>query len=188
MNQENQFNEDDCLTQRLRHEARQSRPPFSETLYMRVLSAVRAASSTNTASAGRRQRALIGRTASWALAACASIAVTIAMALVLHYSRLNRPNTVVQFDLPDAVQRQAAGDTRTKGVAPADAAASNAADDFDSVAEDVARSASGIGDWVQSAADVGQWGGLDRDIQAAWATVVGPLPFDLSLSIASDEK
>ena len=51
---------------------------------------------------------------------------------------------------------------------PQESTAKKDAEDFDVAAEELANSASGIGDWVLSAAASrewadGQWGGLDRD-------------------------
>ncbi len=68
---------------------------------------------------------------------------------------------------------------------PRDVATSDA-DDIDSMTEDLARSASGIGDWALAVADDNQWAGLDRDAQAALAAVAGPLPFDLTFSLAAE--
>ena len=65
--------------------------------------------------------------------------------------------------------------------------------DIDAAAEELANSASGIGNWMRSAAGGDeltevQWGGLDRDAQRALATVAGPLPFDLTFSLASADE
>jgi hypothetical protein len=60
------------------------------------------------------------------------------------------------------------------------------ADDIDALTEDLSRSATGIEDWVLSAANDNRWAGLDRDAQAALATATSSLPFDLSFSIAEE--
>ena len=51
----------------------------------------------------------------------------------------------------------------------------------------VENTASGLGDWMKTTMDDNQWAGLDRDAATAVATVIGPVPFDLSESVAAAE-
>jgi hypothetical protein len=130
---------------------------------------------------------------SWALTAAASIALTLALVFALNSSRA--PSRESMAGGGPATLGKGIGGELPAAVSPAvrtpqESTAKNDAEDIDAAAEELANSASGIGDWVRSAAASrewadGQWGGLDRDAQRALATVAGPLPFDLTFSLAS---
>ncbi len=184
---------DDRLALRLRREARRSRPEFSAALHDWVLAAIQAASAPPTdatvpARQGARSRAL-----AWAMTAAASIALTLALAIALNHAPTPSRDLMVG-DGPAApgksIIAQLPDGASSATITPQDLTAKNDTEDIDAAAEELASSASGIGDWVRSAAGSreltgGQWGGLDRDAQRALATVAGPLPFDLTFSLAS---
>jgi hypothetical protein len=186
MDEYEEIENDDRLAQRLRREARRSRPAFSGALHERVLAAIQAASAPTVTV--RQRRGVRGQALSWAMAAAASIALLLALTLAWKKSVTTprdltaregtaRPDSGASGKLPYTAPPVA--------VAPRDLTAKKDADDIDAAAEELANSASGIGDWVRSAAGDGQWGGLDRDAQRALATVAGPLPFDLTFSVAT---
>ena len=188
MNDYEEIGNDDRLAQRLRREARRSRPAFSTALHERVLAAVQATANPPESVAVAR-RGSRGRAISWVMTAAASVALILALAIALSKSGTGSravtvrggtadPGTGIRVQVPVAVLPEL--------IKPHNLTAEKESDDFDAAAEELANSATGIGDWVRSAAGDGQWGGLDRDAQRALATVAGPLPFDLTFSVAKD--
>jgi hypothetical protein len=172
------------LRRRLRREARQARPAFSDDLHARLMSAV----VQRPFVAGRgsaRQRKLAYMT----FAAAASIAAAVALAWLWRTPQAAKDGLIVR-SVPatnTAGAVHGAASAPLPHSVPRDGAASDlAAGDIDSMAEDFARSASGIGAWALSVADDSQWAGLDRDAQSALAAVAGPLPFDLTFSLAEE--
>jgi hypothetical protein len=188
MNDYEEIENDDRLALRLRREARRSRPAFSAVLHERVLATIRAASAPAPAATVQARRGSRGQAISWALTAAATIALMLAIALLLNHARSPSRESVAGGG-PAApgkgIGGKLPGAASTETSKPQDVTAKKDAEDFDAAAEELANSASGIGDWVRSAAGDSQWGGLDRDAERALAAVAGPLPFDLTFSLAS---
>jgi hypothetical protein len=156
----------DALARALSREATLARPEFSAALHARLRAALRAAPVAEPSSVGGRPRSLRSGILSWAIAAAASLAVTVVLAWVCHNPRAISPAPFVQ-ELP-VDSRPLAGD------------------DFEATAGMVSVATSGLEDWMQQTASESQWAGLDRDAETVLATVTGPLPFDLSLALAAD--
>jgi hypothetical protein len=149
------------LRKQLRHEARQSRPAFSESLHARILAAISAAESHGpTVPGAGSQRFMRNRRLTWLLTTTAAIAMTLALGLLLSGPRPSQRDAIA-LDTPGA---------RSPG--------SNVNSEF-ALPQDVA---------VSPATDKTQWAGLDRDAQTALAAVAGPLPFDLTFSLVAQEK
>jgi hypothetical protein len=190
MDEHERIERDDRLAVRLRREARQSRPVFSATLHERMLAAIEAASAPAANADVRLQGSSRVQALSWAITVAGSIALTIALALIIH--RVQPAARNVAADPGDAASGDAPG-THLPIIAPLPKtanqplAANKETDDLGSAAEELANSATGIGDWVVTTAGESQWAGLDRDAQRALATVAGPLPFDLTFSVAASD-
>jgi len=182
MNTQDHNQDDYRLIRQLQREARRSRPVFSESLHARILTAVRAVSLPHAAVDGRRPSEFRRPLISWTVAATASIALAAALAFLLNDLRPATSDAVVIMQTPGVGGfGQNADSVPSQSVPPG-----SGSEDLDATAEEVARSAADISDWVVSAASENQWAGLDRDAQAALAAVAAPLPFDLGLSLAAD--
>ncbi len=184
---------DDRLVQRLRREARRSRPAFSAALHERIWAAIRGPSVPPVTATVLARREAGSKALAWVVTAAASIVLMLALVVALNHSRTPSQDPIAgggpaaltnghTGQLPDAASPAA--------IARQDMGPKKDAEDIDAAADELASSAFGIGDWVRSAAENrewtgGQWGGLDRDAQRALTTVVGPLPFDLTFSLAS---
>ena len=188
MNDYEPIENDDRLALRLRREARRSRPAFSAALHERVLGAIQAMAAPPPAAIVQSRRDARGRALSRAMTAAASIALTLALAFAFNHAQTATPEFAARSG-PAApgkvISGQSSGAASLAEITPQELAAKKDAEDIDAAAEELANSASGVSDWVRSAAGDGQWGGLDRDAQRALATVAGPLPFDLTFSLAS---
>ena len=182
------FDRDECdghLRRRLRREARQSRPVFSDSLHARLVSAI----VPQRAESSRVWRTGRGRLVSWTLALAASIAAAVTLALFLRVTPSPTENLAASNSSgpgSTGVRQQAKNEEPPPRNQIEGATANNGTSDIDAVSEDLASSATGIGDWVLSVADDNRWAGLDRDAQAGLAAVTGPLPFDITLSLAEE--
>lgn len=183
MNEHEPVENDDLLSRQLRREARYARLKFSTALHARIMAAVRAAPSPDLATAVRKSRTLRGHLMSWTAAAATSLALAATLALLWHTPGPARP-AVVENPGGDRSADGGSLPATPPATSPESGPASGASGDLDAAADEVATAASGLTDWMQSTAGDSQWAGLDRDAQAALATVAGPLPFDLTLSIA----
>ena len=127
------------------------------------------------------------------MTAAASITLALALAFALNRSRTAAPELTAHggpASPAKGISEPLPGAALPVEFTPQESMAKKNTEDFNAAAEELATSASGIGDWVRSAAGSseftgGQWGGLDRDAQRALATVAGPLPFDITFSLAS---
>jgi hypothetical protein len=183
MNKHERWENDFLLAERLKREARRAQPEFSPKLHARIMAAVRVAPLPESAAAlsipaVRRKPHFARGMAIWT-AVAASLAIAVTLAVAWHGARPAHD---------EAIAHDATDNTGIVEVVPPQAAQpTNAPGDLDSAADVVATTASGITDWVQSTAGDNQWAGLDRDAQAAIAAVSAPLPFDLTVSVASSE-
>ncbi len=167
----------DPLAEQMRREAQSTRPEFSASLDVRLRAAVRAAGPSALPTSERRKRG--GQGLRWALAAAALVAVAI-IGLLIWQAPRQRPGAreeriTEKLTRPDLAERvhQATGQPPS--------------DDLNDAADMVENTASGLGDWMKTTVDDNQWAGLDRDAATAVATVIGPVPFDLSESVAAAE-
>jgi hypothetical protein len=188
MNEYEEWKSNDRLARGLRGEARRSRPEFSAALHERVLAAIHAANAPETTANVSARRGLRSQVLICAMSAAAAIAVTISLAMVFNGTRstsrdhTERDRVAAKGNNPKRYAPQAATTHQ-------ESATKKEGNDIDSAVEELTSSASGISDWVTSTAGDGQWAGLDRDAQWAFATVTGPLPFDLTFSLAyADEE
>ena len=183
--------ENDRLALLLRREARRSRPAFSAALHERLMTAIQGASAPATAATVQTRR---GQALAWAMTVTASIALILTLAIAFNHVRTPSDDSVAGSGPVAAgkshIERLPEAVTPTAITLPVAILPKKDAEDIDAAAEELASSASGIGDWVRSAAGGSdwtgdQWGGLDRDAQRALAAVAGPLPIDLTFSLAS---
>ena len=157
----------DPLAEPLWRKARLTRPKFSVALDARLRAAVRSVAPRPQAQKDWQRRSR-SHLLSWAIAAAASIALLVGSALFCHILGPHPDQAIVQATPVEP------------GKSPSD--------DIDFTADLVETTATGLGQWMQTAVDDNQWAGLDRDAKTAMATVTGPLPFDLSGAIAATDQ
>jgi hypothetical protein len=158
----NRTYEKDPLADPLEREARPTRPEFSEALHVRFCAAVR---TTARVELRRDLRRLL---LNWSVAAAAAIAVLAGSVF-----------------LWNGVGHRASDAAVARSQDPQLSAAP--AEDLDEAGALVEQATSGLGTLVETTVSDQRWAGLDRDARAAFDAVTAPLPFEISLSLATAE-
>ncbi len=158
----------DPLAEPMRLAAQRLRPEFSAALDARLRAALHAAATTDRRARDGAWREFRINLLSWTVAAAASITLLVSSAVICRTLVEGSGQTIAQTKPPDPAQ--------------------TVADDIDSTTALVEDSVADLGQWMATAVDDNQWAGLDRDAQAAMATVTASLPFELSAALAAADR
>lgn len=175
MSDPNPIHDEKTLAERLRDEARRSRPAFCEALHARIWRAIGESRQRRPAEARPEQRRTGKRSAlAWAIVAAACLAA----AAIVWKTRDTAPRPALPGEEAIAGRPQLASPASP-------GAAADEAVDFSPVTGLTGQVSAGIPGLVDAAIDAQRWAYLDHDARLTLEILADRLPFDLGSSLAA---